>query len=55
MGSSWAALAAEGGPYGKGIGAILVKVGAREGKGRGAGECGRGGGGGGGCVEQLEQ
>ena len=44
VGSSWAALAAEEDPKGKGIGTLLVEAGAG---GRGGGERGAGGGGGG--------
>ena len=54
VGSSWAALAAEEDPQGRGIGTLLVEAGARGGGGgRGAGG-GRGGRGGGG-VGQREQ
>ena len=47
VGSSWAALAAEEDPQGRGIGTLLVEAGAGGGGGRG-GEGGRGAGGGGG-------
>ena len=48
VGSSWAALAAEEDPQGRGIGTLLVEAGAGGGGGEGRG--GRGGGGGGrGC------
>ena len=46
VGSSWAALAAEEDPQGRGIGTLLVEAGA--GGGGGGGEGRRGGGGGGG-------
>ena len=47
VGSSWAALAAEEDPQGRGIGTLLVEVGAGGGGGRGGGgERGAGGGGG---------
>ena len=47
MGSSWAALAAEENPQGRGIGTLLVEAGAGEGGGeRGGGERGGRGGGG---------
>ena len=60
MGSSWAALAAEENPQGRGIGTLLVEVGAGEGGGgggggeRGGGERGGRGGGGVGQREQWE-
>ena len=48
VGSSWAALAAEEDPQGRGIGTLLVEAGAGGGGGRGGGgERGAGGGGGG--------
>ena len=52
VGSSWAALAAEEDPQGRGIGTLLVEAGAGGGGGRGAGGGGgeRGAGGGGGSV-----
>ena len=56
--SSWAALAAEEDPQGRGIGTLLVEAGAGGGGGEGRGERGaggRGGGGGGGGVEQGER
>ena len=49
VGSSWAALAVEEGPQGRGIGTLLVEAGA------GGGGGGRGGGRGDGGVEQREQ
>ena len=57
--SSWAALAAEGHPQGRGIGTLLVEAGAGGGRGRGGGEeRGKGewekGSRGGRCVEQRE-
>ena len=58
MGSSWAALAVEEDPQGRGVGTLLVEAGAGggggggEGRERGGGERGRRGGGG---VEQREQ
>ena len=59
VGSSWAALAAEEDPQGRGIGTLLVEAGAGGGGGRGGGggeRAGGGGGGrGGGGVGQLEQ
>ena len=59
VGSSWAALAAEEDPQGRGIGTLLVEAGAGGGGGRGGGERGGGerggcGGGGGGQREQWE-
>ena len=60
VGSSWAALAAEEDPQGKGIGTLLVEAGARErggrgeGRERGGGEVGGRGGGGVGQREQWE-
>ena len=56
MGSSWAALAAEEDPQGRGIGTLLVEAGAGGGEGRGRG---RGGGGrrghrGGGVRQQVQ-
>ena len=48
VGSSWAALAAEEDPQGRGIGTLLVEAGAGGGGGRGGGgDRGAGGGGGG--------
>ena len=47
VGNSWAALAAEEDPQGRGIGTILVDAGAREGGGEGRGGRGAGGRGGG--------
>ena len=59
VGSSWAALAAEEDPQGRGIGTLLVEAGAGGGGGRGGGGGERGGGGrggrGGGGVGQREQ
>ena len=52
VGSSWAALAAEEDPQGRGIGTLLVEAGAGEGGGGGGGERG---GRGGGDVGQREQ
>ena len=50
VGSSWAALAAEEDPQGRGIGTLLVEAGAGRGRGRGGGEReGRGREGGGGA------
>ena len=49
VGSSWAALAAEEDPQGRGIGTLLVEAGAGGGGGEGGGG-GRGAGGGGGGV-----
>ena len=46
VGSSWAALAAEEDPQGRGIGTLLVEAGAGGGEGRGRGRGGGGGGGG---------
>ena len=60
VGSSWAALAAEEDPQGRGIGTLLVEAraggggGGREGRGRGGGERGGRGGGGVGQREQWE-
>ena len=60
VGSSWAALAAEEDPQGRGIGTLLVEAGVGEGRGieegreRGRGERGRRGGGGVGQREQWE-
>ena len=60
VGSSWAALAAEEDPHGKGIGTLLVEAGAGErggrgeGRERGGGEVGGRGGGGVGQREQWE-
>ena len=56
VGSSWAALAAEEDPQGRGIGTLLVEAGAGGGEGRGRG---RGGGGrrghrGGGVRQQVQ-
>ena len=48
VGSSWAALAAEEDPQGRGIGTLLVEAGAGGGGGRGGGGGGEGRGGGGG-------
>ena len=50
VGSSWAALAAEEDPQGRGIGTLLVEAGAGGGGGRGGGGGERGAGGGGGGV-----
>ena len=50
VGSSWAALAAEEDPQGRGIGTLLVEATGRSGSRRR-----RGGGRGGGCIEQREQ
>ena len=50
MGSSWAALAAEQDPQGRGIGTLLVEAGAGGGRGRGEGR-GRGGGVGAGVLD----
>ena len=50
VGSSWAALSAEEGLQGRGIGTLLVEAGARGGGGQGEGAEGGGGG-----VEQREQ
>ena len=47
VGSSWAALAAEEDPQGRGIGTLLVEAGAGGGGGEGRGERGAGGRGGG--------
>ena len=57
MGSSWAALAAEEDPQGRGVGTLLVEAGAGGGGGRGGGERGGGGRGGrgGGGVGQREK
>ena len=60
VGSSWAALAAEEDPHGRGIGTLLVGAGAGEGWGEGRGgereeRWGEGGGRGGGGVGQREQ
>ena len=44
VGSSWAALAAEEDPQGRGIGTLLVEAGAGGGGGEGRGERGAGGG-----------
>ena len=57
VGSSWAALAAEEGPQGRGIGTLLVEAGAGGGGGRGGEGEGQGGEGGrrGGGVGQREQ
>ena len=52
VGSSWAALAAEEDPQGRGIGTLLVEAGAGGGGGEGRGR--RGGGRGGGGVGQQE-
>ena len=49
VGSSWAALAAEEDPQGRGIGTLLVEAGAGGGGGGGGGERGAGGGGEGAC------
>ena len=54
VGSSWAALAAEEDPQGRGIGTLLVEAGAGGGEGRGRGGGGRRGHRGGG-VRQQEQ
>ena len=55
VGSSWAALAAEEGPQGRGIGTLLVEAGAGGGGGGEGGERGAGGGvGGAGGVGQRE-
>ena len=53
MGSSWAALAAEEGPQGRGIGTVLVEAGARE-RGGGGGREERGGRGGGGVGQRKQ-
>ena len=65
VGHSWAVLAVEEDPQGRGIGALLVEAGAGGGGGGGggvrrrgageSGESGESGGRGGGCVEQREQ
>ena len=55
VGSSWAALAAEEDPQGRGIGTLLVEAGAGGGGGRGGGgERGAGGGGGSVGAEVLD-
>ena len=52
VGSSWAALAAEEDPQGRGIGTLLVEAGAGGGRGRGGrGARGRGGGVGAGVLD----
>ena len=51
VGSSWAALAAEEDPQGRGIGTLLVEAGAREGRGGGREAGGRAGGVGAGVLD----
>ena len=54
VGSSWAALAAEEDPQGRGIGTLLVEAGAGGGRGGGRGRRGAGGRGGGGGAGVLD-
>ena len=54
VGSSWAALAAEEDPQGRGIGTLPVEAGAGGGGGKGGGERGAGGRGGGVGAEVLD-
>ena len=51
VGSSWASLAAEEDPQGRGIGTLLVEAGAGGGRGGGRGAGGRGGGVGAGMLD----